>query len=81
VEDFANRVQPLRNRDKMDVVRHQTVGPNSEKKGSAGHSEQFEVIQPIGIVPKHIRTANAAMGDMMRHSRHDNARDSWHRFI
>jgi len=78
MEDSMNRIGPLGNRHKMNVVGHHAVRHNGQVKFATPVAEQLNVFQPVCFVSKDIKTPSAPLRDMVWHSRHNNARGSWH---
>src|SRR6266446_2648265 len=80
VKHLEDRIEFLWYSDVMDVVRHQTESPDTEEEFSARRSEQIQIALTVCIIPKHIRSANASMRNMVRPPGHDDAGNAWHRF-
>jgi hypothetical protein len=78
VEDSMHRIGPFGNRNKMDVVGHQTVGQNGQVKFATPVAEQLYIFQPVCFVAEDIETPGAPLRDMVWHPRHNNALGSWH---
>src|SRR5258708_7446300 len=78
MKSFGDRVLSFGNGDIVNVVAHQTIGPDAQQKSAAAFSKQFDVFQPVGVIPEYIESAASALSNMVRHSDHDGACSSWH---
>lgn len=62
----------------MHVVRHQAPGPHLDPGHVAIRSEQVTIERVVVVVEKGARGAIATLGDMVRKTDNDNAREASH---
>ena len=74
----AQAVLVARGQDEMDVVGHQTPGPDFDAGVAARGGEQIATERVIGVGEEHPRAAVAALGDVMRQTGNDDARKPSH---
>jgi hypothetical protein len=72
------RVVTRRRRDKMNMIGHQCIGMDGELMGVRALRKEPEIKQPILFVAKHIKTANSALRDVMRHPGNNDTSNSRH---
>ena len=65
-QSFARRVLALRDRDQMDMIRHQRVGPNRQAKKLACLGQQFEIDFAVSVIGENRIATNPSLGDVMR---------------
>src|SRR4051794_4578301 len=75
----AETVGPTRHQNQVDVVRHQTPSPDGSLRFAAPEAQQFEIKRVIAIREEGQLAPIAALGDVVRYSRHDEAGGSRHR--
>jgi hypothetical protein len=78
LEGKAQRAFLLRHGDMVNMVPHQTVGPNSDSLGCTVLGEKAEIDTAIGIVEKSILFTVAALGKVIGEARNKIARSSSH---
>src|SRR6185503_17805209 len=66
VKDFTERAISIRNRDMVDVVVHQSVGPNASVVIKTLRPKKLEINAAVGIVEENIRLPVSAVKDVIR---------------
>jgi hypothetical protein len=75
----SERGRVRRDDDQVHVVGHETVAEHPHAGGFAAVSQNIKVCVPVVIREEDILAVVAALRDVMRHVRHNNASDTRHR--
>jgi len=63
----------------MDMVGHQAIGPHGDASLAAALSQEIAVERLIAVREKNLLPSVAALRDVMRRSRNDNAGETRHK--
>jgi hypothetical protein len=78
LEGEEERICQLRNRDQMDVVRHEVVANQGEAMNATPAAQKVEADEAVGIGIEDDLTAIASLGDVVRRTDCNNASETGH---
>jgi len=76
LHSFAEGIVSFRDRDDVDVIVHQCVGPNKDPMQFASISRQPKINKPVGVVIENVFFAITSLQDVVRGTRYNDAPES-----
>jgi hypothetical protein len=74
----GKRIFVMRHSDKMNMIAHEAVRKNGKIEFSAIIGGEKQILPSVGIILEYILPIVTSLGNMMRISRNNYSRNTWH---